>query len=349
MIQGANPTSQAAVGDRPDSRANGSDAVANAVRNAAARQGGLAPLMADVERLLSGDTTEVPAAVLKAAAQLLAFRLPLQNGLTAAVIKQALSQSGLFLEARLAPPDEDSVTATGHPGPAGATGNPPAGSTIAQSRASVANAPLNPPDLASPVADLKVVLLVLRQVLKLWVDQASAAATDVSNLAETIPMAAVEAEGGPAARAAFVPTKATLPFPPLASSLHPQSPALCPSPAAQPSPSLQSLPAPFSASAASSLPLPPPPYRGGPVVAQPATAATLAPGAVDAVRRLLEETDAALARHTLLQAASLPGRPGADIPRVPSQGAAAGVRGAADRVPRAPALRSFRSHATVEP
>ena len=50
MIMGVNPTSQVAVGDRPASQANGSDAVANAVRNAAARQGGLAPFMADVEQ-----------------------------------------------------------------------------------------------------------------------------------------------------------------------------------------------------------------------------------------------------------------------------------------------------------
>jgi hypothetical protein len=53
---------------------------------------------------------------------------------------------------------------------------------------------------------------------------------------------------------------------------------------------------------------PVPPYRGGPMAAQPPA---LASTSVDAepravAERLLADTDAALARHTLLQAASLP-------------------------------------------
>jgi Flagellar hook-length control protein FliK len=52
---------------------------------------------------------------------------------------------------------------------------------------------------------------------------------------------------------------------------------------------------------------PPPPYRGAPPSAQPPAQASLPPYAPSAVvaQRLLAETDAALARHTLLQLASV--------------------------------------------
>nr|WP_269816468.1 flagellar hook-length control protein FliK [Caulobacter hibisci] len=55
---------------------------------------------------------------------------------------------------------------------------------------------------------------------------------------------------------------------------------------------------------------PPPPFAGGPVVAQAATASTLAQNAAPAVvaQQLSKGVDAALARQELLQAASLPDR-----------------------------------------
>src|SRR5262249_23928104 len=55
-------------------------------------------------------------------------------------------------------------------------------------------------------------------------------------------------------------------------------------------------------------PAPPPPYRGAPPVAQPAVAASIPARAAPAetAQRLLAQTDAALARHTLLQVASIP-------------------------------------------
>jgi hypothetical protein len=92
------------------------------------------------------------------------------------------------------------------------------------------------------------------------------------------------------------------------------------------------------ASAASAAPtnVPSPPYRGAPPSAQPAAHASLpayAPAGTVA-QRLLAETDAALARQTLLQVASLPENdPGApataravqwafEIPLAPGQGSA---------------------------
>jgi hypothetical protein len=72
----------------------------------------------------------------------------------------------------------------------------------------------------------------------------------------------------------------------------------------------QSEPQAASTAAAAMASAPPPPYRGAPPSAQPSAPASLpayAPsGAV--AQRLLAETDAALARQTLLQVASLPER-----------------------------------------
>lgn len=70
----------------------------------------------------------------------------------------------------------------------------------------------------------------------------------------------------------------------------------------------QSEPRTASAGMAASIAAPPPPYRGAPPSAQPPAQASLPPYAPAAAvaQRLLAETDAALARHTLLQLASLP-------------------------------------------
>lgn len=80
------------------------EALATAVQVAAARQGGLAPLLADLEQAATG-APALPAAVADAAARVLSLRLPLDANLSAADVRQALARSGLFLEARLAMPD----------------------------------------------------------------------------------------------------------------------------------------------------------------------------------------------------------------------------------------------------
>jgi hypothetical protein len=172
--------------------------LAEAVQVAAARQGGLAPLLADLAQAASGGA--LPPSVAAAAARVLDLRVPL-DGLDAAALRQAFARSGLFLEAGLA-----------------------------------AALPSGTAGMAGP--DLKAALLVLREVVKSWVD-------------------------------------------------------------GEPAPGLRQVP-PASA--------PPPPYRGAPPSAQPTVAPSLpahAPlGAI--AQRLLGDTDAALARQTLLQVASLP-------------------------------------------
>jgi hypothetical protein len=83
-------------------------ALAQAVRGAAVRQNGLAPLMADLAVALQSPA--LPSAVKETAAQVLALRVPVAGGLQASALKQAFARSGLFLEAGLAngsdgPPD----------------------------------------------------------------------------------------------------------------------------------------------------------------------------------------------------------------------------------------------------
>ena len=63
--------------------------------------------------------------------------------------------------------------------------------------------------------------------------------------------------------------------------------------------------------------VPPPPFRGAAPTAQPVAMPTMADDMTTgvAVHRLLDDADAALARQTLLQAASLPDRPDVQAPR----------------------------------
>jgi hypothetical protein len=104
--------------------------LAEAVQVAAARQGGLAPLLADLAQAASGGA--LPSSVAAAAARVLDLRVPL-DGLDAAALRQAFARSGLFLEAGLA-----------------------------------AALPSGTADMAGP--DLKAALLVLRQAVNSWLD-----------------------------------------------------------------------------------------------------------------------------------------------------------------------------------
>ena len=108
----------------------GPDALTVAVRGAAARQNGLAPLFADVTAALA--LPSLPPTLRQAAEQLLALRSTLSENLSAADVKQSFNRSGLLFEARI------SATADG-------------------ARPTVSGAD-----------DLKAALVVFRQVIKTW-------------------------------------------------------------------------------------------------------------------------------------------------------------------------------------
>ena len=289
-----------------------SRALAEAVRMAAARQGGLGPLFADAEQAAQIATLSAP--VRAAVTQLLGLRVPLDENLSAADVKQALSRSGVLLEPRLAAAIKSAVSAPAAP------------------------AAPSSPAAAPPAGDLKAALLVLRQALKTWAGQAAPPAEPAAAFAKpeavaTLPAAAApplsaeEAESVAKSVSALL-MKAAAPSP-AANALPPLAPegaeilakdvgallakAPVPAPAANASIAKPAAPlAPTNASAG-----PPPPYRGAPLAPQPPAPAAILDASTPraTAERLIAETDAALSRQTLLQAASLPDAASLDAPR----------------------------------
>jgi hypothetical protein len=242
-------------------------AVAVAVQSSAARQGGLAPLFADIA--VAAGLPVLPEPVRQAAERLLAAQPTLDETMSADAIRQALGRSGLFLEAKLA-----------NGGPPGSTSTSTPASTSTPT--STATAPAETPT-PLPDDDLKAALMVLRGALKTW-------------LADDPSVPALP--GGAAPKLAAVAELLLAAIAPLPEGTAP--------PASGGSESAPAAPA--TEPRAAAPPTPPPPYRGAPPAAQPAAApsisADMAPRDIGKV--LLGETDAAIARQTLLQAASLP-------------------------------------------
>lgn len=123
-------------GPAPTAQSAQARAVTAAVQAAAPRQGGLAPLLADLAEALGSPV--LPPAVREAAVRLLGLRTSLTPAIDAATLRAAAARSGLFLEAGLA-------------------ARPPAPG-------------------APPPPDLKAALLGARQVLGDWAEQAGPAA-----------------------------------------------------------------------------------------------------------------------------------------------------------------------------
>lgn len=146
---GAVRSAMGGVGAAPQSSASGStstsppaapSALEAAVSAAAATQGGLAGLLADLEAALGAP--DLPQTVQAAAAQVLGARLSIDPPPSAEDLRQAVAQSGLFLESQLAgadAPTEGDLKAallslaqalgdwsSGSSAPAGARAAPPA-------------------------------------------------------------------------------------------------------------------------------------------------------------------------------------------------------------------------------
>ena len=123
-------------------------AVAVAAGRAAARQGGLAPLMADMAQAAA--EPDVPQPVKAAIAQVMALGSRLDGQISGPEIRQALQRSGLFLEARLA---------------AAAPGAEPQ-----RAPAGTLTAPPKVVSTPTPNSDMKAALLVFREVVKTWME-----------------------------------------------------------------------------------------------------------------------------------------------------------------------------------
>ncbi|TKT72734.1 flagellar hook-length control protein FliK [Afipia massiliensis] len=270
-------------------------AVSAAVQTAAARQGSLSPLFANLGVVASSQT--LPQTLQQAAAQLLAQRTPLSENLTGDTLKTAFRNSGLFMEQSLA---------------SSQTGNGP---------------------------DLKAALIVFRQTVASWLGNAPAASA--SPQPSNVPLSAappLAPDGGdillPQAPVRVAEDAAErdgkiriyAPNEPLPTAANRVAAASAGLTALQEV--LQGFPKGVQDAVADMLDaearagaahvtdgeaitrtnVPPPPFRGSDTSAQSVALPSLAPDDAPATmaHRLIEDTDAALARQTLLQAASLP-------------------------------------------
>jgi hypothetical protein len=267
-------------------------AVSTAAQAAVTEQDSLAPLFANLGAAVS--VSNLPPKLQAAIAQVLAQQTNLDQNLDGGDIKTAFQKSGIFLEASLA---------------AGSV--PPSG-----------------------VPDLKAALIVLRQTLQSALG---------SNAMPATPAGAQQAAPSQAAAASLAPSASPnldvseIPLPqarlPAAENLalagqaarSPLAAALDAGPSAGATlnllqEALQELGTPARIAAtpkdvrgsdvAFHINTPPPPIRGALPAAQPIASPTLAPHApLEATaHHLLDDTDAAIARQTLLQVASLPDR-----------------------------------------
>jgi hypothetical protein len=282
-------------------------AVSAAAQVAVTEQDSLAPLFANLGAAVS--SSNLPPKLQAAIAQVLAQQTSLDQNLGGGDIKTAFQKSGIFLEASLA-----------------------AGSIP-----------------ASGVPDLKAALIVLRQTLQSALGGNSPVATPS---APATPPGAPQAAPAQAAVASLVPSPSISPDVP--EILLPQArlpaaenPALSGQAGAVRNPLAAALGAGPSAGASLNLlqealqelgnparvavppkdvrgadvnfhtNTPPPPVRGAPPAAQPVASPTIAPHAPleTTAHHLLDDTDAAIARQTLLQVASLPDRIDNSMPK----------------------------------
>ncbi len=284
-------------------------AVSVASESAAAQQQSLAPLFADLHAVATSNN--LPLALREAVAQVLAQQTSLDSALTGGDIEKAFQKSGLFLEATLASgsapagggmPDLKATlivlrqtlaaalgTTESPLAPSAASGD--AKPALAATTASPTLAPsleIDAPDIAAPPAQLALTgeaavtnpgRLMLAQALANG-PQSVASAIALNLLQEALPD--IRRATGLASAATVV--------------------------------------SPDGRSEAGTVRTntPPPPFRGALPSPQPVAASSIAPDAplASLAHRLLDDTDAAIARQTLLQVASLPDRVDASGARI---------------------------------
>jgi hypothetical protein len=264
--------------------------VAAAAQGAATEQDSQAPLFANLGAVASSGN--LPPKLQAAIAQVLAQQTSLDQNLGGGDIKAAFQKSGLFLEASLA---SGSIASSGVP-------------------------------------DLKAALIVLRQTLQTALGTTAAAPTPATRAANeaALPQAAAVPGLAPSASSDLDMHEILLPQArvPMAEDLFRSggagrsslAAALDAGPAAGATLNLlqelgtrRAMATPkdiFGGDVIVRTNTPPPPFRGALPTAQPVALPSIGPGTAPATsaHHLLENTDAAIARQTLLQVASLPDR-----------------------------------------
>lgn len=321
-------------------------AVTTAAQIAATQQTSLAPLFANLG--VAASLHNLPPQLQQAMAQLLAQRPNLDRNLTGAAVQQAFEKSGLFLEAALASgaapsagsPDLKAslivlrqVLATTLGDTAAAPGATASGTVSVQQGARAPTAAA-PQVVASDVAlEAQTAFLSAMQTAAApAVASLLAQQSDAVEVPTQVPATAIPAEGAdphapvpvilapltPAESAArAVAGSAALTLLQEAVQANPAVAASAGKAGLSDSLMLSLLPAvtgmrtpKVDDSATVHTNIPPPPLRGALPAAQPAMPATIVADAPPAttLRHLLADTDAAIARQTLLQVASLPDR-----------------------------------------
>jgi hypothetical protein len=277
-------------------------AVSTATQTAATQQASLAPLFANLGVVAA--TGELPPALRQAVAQVLAQRTSLDQNLTGSDVRNAFQTSGLFLEASLASgsvspaagiPDLKAAlivlrqTLLSSLGTTVATESPTAPATAAQQPVSAPASTL--PQSLSPEIDTREILLPQARL---------AVADDAVELDSVgrIVLSALPLEAG--SRAATVGAVLNL-----------LQEALQENPQQNDNASLASATLRDQGSEDVTVHTgTPPPFRGALPSAQPIAAPSIASNTplATSAHQLLDDTDAAIARQTLLQVASLPDR-----------------------------------------
>jgi hypothetical protein len=291
-------------------------AVAAAAQSAATQQGSQAPLFANLGAVAA--SRGLPPKLQQAVMQVLAQQTSLDPGLTGSDVKKAVQKSGLFLEASLAAGAVSS--ASGIPdlkaalivlrqtllSSLGAGDSPAASATVAKqpvlpetpsTSATDAAAPLHAAATAtlaplSPEIDVHEILLPQARV---------PVADDALESGNPVRIVLGETPGNAGPRAATVGAVLNL----LQEVLQE-----IPREISNPSLATATLKDGRNDDVTVHTTTPPPPFRGALPSAQPVASPSIAPDAplATTAHHLLSDTDAAIARQTLLQVASLPDR-----------------------------------------
>jgi hypothetical protein len=278
-------------------------AVTIAAQTAATEQGSQAPLFANLASVVNSPA--LPPKLLQAVQQVLAQQTGLDPNLSGADIKAAFQRSGLFLEASLA-----------------------AGQAPSQVPSQVpSQGPSQVPSSGTP--DLKAALVVLRQTLQSVLGSAGPAGPAPLLRADAAPSSAPTAAQDLEPQEILLPQSRVPAAEDLADLLTPGRPIFTAAVKGQPTaaaalnllqeaqqePTIATkatavLHAAFGEEATLRGNVPPPPFRGALPAAQPIADPTVTPQTplAPAAHHLLADTDAAIARQTLLQVASLPDR-----------------------------------------
>ncbi|THD70726.1 MAG: flagellar hook-length control protein FliK [Bradyrhizobium sp.] len=280
-------------------------AVATATQTAATQQASLAPLFANLGVVAASGS--LPPALQQAVAQVLARQTNLDQNLSGDDVKNAFQSSGLFLEAALA--SGSILSTTGMPdlkaalivlrqtlvaslGATEAAGSPVATATVAQQPVSAPAPAPTPAPSSFPEIDVREIFLPQARL------PAADAAVELDSTGRIV-LTATPPQAGPGA--ATIGAALNL----LQEALQEMPRDLGSAPLAPGAPQT-----PGSDDVTVHTNTPPPPFRGALPSAQPIASPSIASSAplAASAHQLLDDTDAAIARQTLLQVASLPDR-----------------------------------------